>query len=55
MNAYQNTPGAPTAQNIIIHAQRLAETPAAQRTLGWHIAAAQVGHVSALSALTARS
>lgn len=49
----QNT-GALTAQNIITHAQSLAATPVAERTLAWHVAAAHVGHMNALSALTTR-
>jgi hypothetical protein len=54
MNAHKNTPGALTAQDIISHAQTLAATPAAERTLAWHVAAAHVGHMNALSALTTR-
>lgn len=54
MNAHKNTPSAPPAQNILARAQELVDTPAALRTLGWHIAAAHLGHVSAVSAMTAR-
>jgi hypothetical protein len=54
MKTHKDTPGALTAQNIITQAQTLAATPASERTLGWHVAAAHVGHMTALSALITR-
>lgn len=54
MTTHKNTPGASTAQTMITQAQTLASTPAAERTLAWHVAAAHVGPMNALVALTMR-